>query len=358
MVVPERIFLAMVGAVLVQVVVLLAYYMHHGAPINAVFRLTTMSSKPLDVCAIQSRASAAIATNVNRTRLSAPAGVRVSGCNCSGPDLMTRVHNSNVTGTILSPIDVHVYIDNGRPCNACYRDDPTALVLDVADDPHVSVGRNQVHAFKTFVLMCSPANIVSIPFPPFALFPEQSTSDREYLLTFVGTFYLIGQGTERLSMLALNDMHPGVAVMGRCLKSHGEHLLQPFYSFCQRLDKQVDEFGDISRLSNTTFGLVPAGRQPGSFRLAEMLLQNIIPVFIVPANFVLPFSELLTWPEVSLRFTHENLNSIVPTLMRITPAQISTMQNRIRNLSHLFQLEHIIRYALNISGIETVPPDD
>jgi hypothetical protein len=271
---------------------------------------------------------------------------------------MTRVHNSNVTGTILSPIDVHVYIDNGKPCDACYRDDPTALVLDVSDDPHVSAGRNQVHAFKTFVLACSPANIVSIPFPPFTLFPEQTTPGRAYLLAFVGTFYLTGQGTERLDMLALNDEHPSVAVMGRCTKIHGEHLLPPFYELCQRLDRQMDEFGDVSRFSNTTFGLVPLGRQPGSFRLAEMLMQNIIPVLIVQEDFVLPFADLLAWPEISLRFTPDNLSSVVPTLMRISPDQISAMQDRIRSLRHLFTLEYIIRYALHISGIETVPPDD
>jgi hypothetical protein len=346
-----RVYAIVALIIVLEIVVMLSYVMQYGAPLSAVVRLARQRRGMSHICRLQ--AQTVFPPDLpSRARLAAPAAVRVSDCTCDGPRLMQRPHHANIT--IRSSVDVHVYIHNGQSCELCFRSDPTAIVLDFSDNPVVTIGGSQQHAFKTFVVDCSPANVVPIPFPVFTVFPEQLQTDRRYLVTFLGTFYLLLEGTERLDLLALHQPEAGVVVMGRCHKHHGEHLLQLFFAFCLRLDYQVDAFGDTSQLANTTFGLVPVGRQPASFRLAELLHQNIIPVLIVPSSFILPFADLFDWDDVSFRFPPERVHLAIPALRRVTRERIARMQANIRKIVHLFDLKKIIMYALNTSGIDVV----
>lgn len=54
-----------------------------------------------------------------------------------------------------------------------------------------------------------------------------------------------------------------------CFELHGEHLLQENVELCQGLQSLYGEH-DYETLMDTTFGLVPAGRSPGTYRLGEV----------------------------------------------------------------------------------------
>lgn len=84
------------------------------------------------------------------------------------------------------------------------------------------------------------------------------------------TLYLAGHGSEeRMNLETLHDYGDGVVAVMRCFKLHQKHLLPQNIDFCKELDSRYNNY-DYEGLMNTTFGLVPAGRQPGSFRLGEV----------------------------------------------------------------------------------------
>lgn len=74
-------------------------------------------------------------------------------------------------------------------------------------------------------------------------------------------------------------------------------------------------------LMNSTFGLVPAGRGPSSFRLLEVLSAGSIPV-VISDNFVLPFDSLIEWRRCVFVFPTSQTHRIVPTLRSLSSEEI------------------------------------
>ena len=81
---------------------------------------------------------------------------------------------------------------------------------------------------------------------------------------------------------------------------------------------------------NTTFGLVPGGRSPGTYRLAEVMSAGAIPVFVA-RDIIEPFREQYDWPSFSFAFAPTDvLPSLVETLRAVSPEQLAEMQVRRR----------------------------
>lgn len=141
-----------------------------------------------------------------------------------------------------------------------------------------------------------------------------------------GTLYPGGHGAEeRQSVLPLHDEANGVVVSMHCLESHGEHLLPQFVVYCQQL-KETYHDHDYASLMNTTFGLVPAGRSPATFRLAEVMGAGAIPV-LVTRDFVPPFREQIDWASFSFAFAPDQVGpEMMATLRAIPQAQLQEMQ--------------------------------
>ena len=72
-----------------------------------------------------------------------------------------------------------------------------------------------------------------------------------------------------MSLVPLHDPRNGVVVALKCFEMHDEHLEPENIDFCATLKAKYDDF-DYKDLMNTTFGVVPAGRSPATFRLAEV----------------------------------------------------------------------------------------
>lgn len=82
--------------------------------------------------------------------------------------------------------------------------------------------------------------------------------------------YLSGSGMEeRMSLVPLHDEANGVISSMHCFELHQEHLLPENAGPCRNLRSRYDDY-TYSELMNTTFGLVPGGRSPGTYRLAEV----------------------------------------------------------------------------------------
>lgn len=72
-----------------------------------------------------------------------------------------------------------------------------------------------------------------------------------------------------MSLVPLHDPASGIAVVMHCFENHGAHLRPENVEECSRLRSTYDDF-TYDDLLNSTFGLVPAGRSPASFRLGEV----------------------------------------------------------------------------------------
>lgn len=141
-----------------------------------------------------------------------------------------------------------------------------------------------------------------------------------------GTLYPGGHGSEeRQSVVPLHDEDNGVVVSMHCLESHGEHLLPQFTVYCEDLKETYGDH-DYASLMNTTFGLVPAGRSPATYRLAEVMGAGAIPV-IVARDFVPPFREQIDWASFSFAFAPDQVGPGMVEMLRAVPqAQLREMQ--------------------------------
>lgn len=141
-----------------------------------------------------------------------------------------------------------------------------------------------------------------------------------------GTVYLSGHGSEeRFSIAPLQDEANGVIVSMHCFENHREHLLTENMEYCQQLKDTYDDH-DFASLLNTTFGLVPAGRSPGTYRLAEVMGAGAIPV-IVARDVVPPFSEQYDWAAFSFTFAPDQVGpDMMATLRAIPQTQLEEMQ--------------------------------
>lgn len=141
-----------------------------------------------------------------------------------------------------------------------------------------------------------------------------------------GSVYLSGHGSEeRMSLVPLHDEQHGVVISVHCFDKHGEHLLPENVEYCQSLSNRYDDY-DYGNLMNTTFGLVPSGRSPGTFRLGEVMSAGAIPVF-VGRDLVPPFRERFDWPSFSFSFSPDQVGAyMVETLRAVPRAQLDEMQ--------------------------------
>lgn len=83
-----------------------------------------------------------------------------------------------------------------------------------------------------------------------------------------GTLHLKFHGSEeRQSILAIHDDTQGVIVAEKCVE-HDSPWRRAAAEMCDELVSTYHAY-DYSLLMNSTFGLVPAGASPGTYRLPE-----------------------------------------------------------------------------------------
>ena len=130
-----------------------------------------------------------------------------------------------------------------------------------------------------------------------------------------------------MSIVPLHDEAHGVIMSMHCFELHDEHLLPENVEYCEALKERYDDY-DYESLMDTTFALIPAGRSPGTYRLAEAMGAGAIPV-IVARDMVLPFREHFDWPSFSFWFTPDQVESeMMATLRAVPQSQLEEMQVR------------------------------
>lgn len=146
-----------------------------------------------------------------------------------------------------------------------------------------------------------------------------------------GAVYLGGHGSEdRMSVVPLHDEATGVIAAMHCFEMHDEHLQPNNSEFCKALKARYDDY-DYESLMNTTFALVPSGRELGTYRLGEVMSAGAIPVFIA-RDIIRPFREQFDWPSFSFIFSPDRVGpAMVETLRAVPPDALKEMQvpNRI-----------------------------
>lgn len=142
-----------------------------------------------------------------------------------------------------------------------------------------------------------------------------------------GQLYLSKKGMlvrQAVRQIAIEVDSPDVVVVETCQELHGEHLLPENLELCEDLARQYGEY-DYGDLMNTTFALIPAGRSPATYRLAEALSAGAIPVMI-HSGFVKPFPDRIPWRLFSMSFPIEEAPGIIDVLRSIPEPQLAAMQ--------------------------------
>lgn len=130
---------------------------------------------------------------------------------------------------------------------------------------------------------------------------------------------------ERNSILPLSDAANQVITSLTCQETHGLDSLPENVDFCDNLRVNYEKY-EYTTLMNTTFGLVPSGRSPGTYRLAEVMSAGAIPV-IVSRDIVRPFREEFDWPSFSFVFAPDQVGEhMMKTLRAVTPEMAREMQ--------------------------------
>ncbi len=156
---------------------------------------------------------------------------------------------------------------------------------------------------------------------------------RKHFLTFKGSTYREGTaGSYRWNLENIDTHNDDVTVLLQCFKLHGWHLQQEHRERCNRMDEAYAE-ADYFDLANTTFALVPGGRQPSSYRLTEALGAASIPVFVNPdIDWVKPYAHAVDWDSISLTFRPGEEAQILPTLRKLSPEVIADMRRDVRHV--------------------------
>jgi hypothetical protein len=170
---------------------------------------------------------------------------------------------------------------------------------------------------------------ISLPLQPKAVYPEYRKvppNARKYFLTYKGTTKLDGLGTFRQRLDPLDDPGSGVVIVSQCHPKKTVSYLPENVDYCASLSQRYSET-DYYDLMNTTFALIPGGRQPATYRLGEALAAGSIPVWWGP-SYILPFATEggIDWSTCAFAFPLESLHNILPTLRQVSAEKAYQMQ--------------------------------
>jgi glucuronyl/N-acetylglucosaminyl transferase EXT1 len=198
----------------------------------------------------------------------------------------------------------------------------------MASDMHETVYR------PGFDVSITLPGLVNAALEPLLLGTPPGPRHRRYLATFRGLRYLNStlfmEGTLR-SYASFRGMHNGadVVVATSCRHGNNDAIRRHNPSAAAHCDddQAVYDAYSYTDLRNPTFGLVPAGWSPNSYRLVEVLSAGAIPVLIVD-NYVKPFDALIQWHRCALQFPSSQIGLIVPTLRAMVARHLRHSRRR------------------------------
>ncbi|XP_024372133.1 uncharacterized protein [Physcomitrium patens] len=191
------------------------------------------------------------------------------------------------------------------------------------------IGNASIMASDMQETMLRPGFDISIPLPGnyhMRQLQPISPLQRKYLLTFRGKRYigLTDDGIFRSSK-EFREMHNGndVIVATNCDHATNDYHRREHPELGEGCDEDKEvwkKHNSYEDLMNTTFALVPAGRQPSSYRFIEVLAAGSIPVLIAD-NYVKPFDSLIPWYTCAIQFPTTEIKRIVNTLRKVSPEE-------------------------------------
>ncbi|CAI5982333.1 unnamed protein product [Closterium sp. NIES-64] len=214
------------------------------------------------------------------------------------------------------------------------------VLISFADNwsgpPAWSVGKAALMLTAAHLTVHRAAFDVSLPLPPTwkrhaAGLRSVPVGARRYLLTFMGTRYLGSMHGSFRSSQAFKALHNGkdIIVVTQCGGSTNRRIIEEDPSLLPECTADAALFRSFSypALMNSSFALVPAGRQASTYRFIEALTAGAIPV-VVADNWKLPFDDIIPWHRCLLLFPTHLLSRIEPTLRAITPQAAEKRRQR------------------------------
>ncbi|MCO5564943.1 hypothetical protein L7F22_018613 [Adiantum nelumboides] len=210
--------------------------------------------------------------------------------------------------------------------------------------PQDTIGYASVMVSDIHETIYRPGFDISIPLPGklhMRELQEVRPHERKYLMTFRGLRYL-GRAHEEgvlRSAEVFRAMHNGkdVIVVTSCRHPTNNVVRKGAPELGKNCEEDEAEYGKYAykELMNTTFGLVPAGRQPSSYRMIEVLSAGVVPV-LVADNYVKPFDTLIQWHRCLLQFPSSEMQRIVPTLRAMDAVELLSRQRYCTRIYHAF----------------------
>ena len=137
---------------------------------------------------------------------------------------------------------------------------------------------------------------------------------RRFLLTFKGTTLMGEVAYNRHHLHSLYGMESRRVEIHMLCKPHTAHMRIKSHHCRKEAAHEQHAMLTFEELLNTTFGLVPGGRQQASYRLLETLANGAIPVILEDLPFLPPLDSTIPWHTCLVRLYDEDLDKLVPML--------------------------------------------
>ena len=284
-----------------------------------------------------------------------------SRCMVANPYIFPTQHPNVSFRRTIYPFEIPTDLMTDHPEEACIiltRADPENLdkILDeLNSSPHWHGGKNHVIVYDEDVnwersllglkltferaaklgqtMLWSPnlysANLrvqfdVPLALPPNNLVGSDQLQQipahkRHFLLTFKGTSLRGPLSYDRKALHALFGFeHRGVEIHITCKPNTAYQNLNSKMCIEEaEHERSFDVQYSYEDLMNSTFGLVPGGRQPQTFRLLESIARGVIPVVIEDIPSIPPLMPIAPWHKCLVRIHDEDLQALVPMLEHI-----------------------------------------
>ncbi len=102
----------------------------------------------------------------------------------------------------------------------------------------------------------------------------------------------------------------------------------------------------VEKTKYSKFGLAPRGYGPSSFRFFEIILMNVIPIYIHDGDNALPYKDEIDYSQFALIYHINNIDTIENDLLNISENKYNEMLSNLKKIKDRFTMDNTCDYVI------------